>query len=68
MLKQVNELHYDFFKLSEEIECQIWSKEVTVQKFEILRNRVDEILKVESNYYYRIMNEVIIIRDLIKAM
>lgn len=68
MTKQVNELQYDFFKLVEEIECECWSKEVLNQKFEILRNRVDEILKQDNSYFYRLMHEVQCIKELIKSM
>lgn len=68
MIKQVNELHYDFFKLTEEIECECWSKEIVIKKFEILRDRVDEILKVDPDYFYRLMYEVQCIKELIKIM
>jgi hypothetical protein len=68
MIKQVNELQYDFFKLIEELECDCWNKTIATKKLEVLESRAIEILNQDNSYFYRLMHEVQYCRELIKIM
>lgn len=68
MLKEVNELQYDFFKLIEELECECWTKEIASKKLETLESRAIEILNKDNSYYYRLVNEIQYCRELINIM